>query len=122
MKLMVIDDDPDLREALADVLAANGYHVEVAPDGAVALGMLERVGERRPDALVLDWRMPRMDGLEFRRRQRADPRLAEIPVVLMTASSVHLVPLAEIEPEAAVTKPVAVADLLGAIERVLRPR
>lgn len=117
MNLLVVDDDDDLRDTLAEVLAEHGHAVEVAPDGAAALRRLEATATI-PDAILLDWMMPRMDGLEFRRRQRADPRLARIPVVLMTAATEARVPLADLAPDASVRKPVELATLLDVIGRV----
>jgi DNA-binding response OmpR family regulator len=121
VNVLVVEDDPDLREVLADVLVAHGHHVDVAADGAAALRLMTEASEpSRPDLVVLDWMMPRMDGLEFRRRQRADPRVASIPVVLMTAASEGRVPLAAIAPDAAIRKPVALAEFLRVINDVLQ--
>lgn len=57
--VLVVDDEPDVRELIADVLAEHGYEVEVAPDGAAALRLCD---ERRYDLILSDLRMPKMDG------------------------------------------------------------
>jgi CheY-like chemotaxis protein len=114
--VMVVDDDDDLREILAELLVDCGHRVLTASDGEAALRQLEGA-EPAPDLIILDWMMPRMDGLGFRRRQLADPNIAAIPVVLMSATTTSRVPLTEIAPDAALTKPVTLADLLGVLER-----
>lgn len=81
--VLVIDDTPVIREEIAERLEQEGYATEGAADGQDALNKLEQ--GPLPDVILLDLMMPRMNGLEFRERQLADPRLAEIPVVLMTA-------------------------------------
>lgn len=81
---MIVDDDPDIRSALAELLETEGYVVTTAPNGAVALAQL-RAGIR-PCAILLDLMMPHMNGWEFRAEQVRDPELREIPIVLLTAS------------------------------------
>lgn len=108
--VLVVDDDAEVRELVAEVLAMAGYAVEQAADGLAAL---EAVAERRPDLVVADLRMPRLDGAALARRLRRgrDP----VPVVLLTAyggtspvRGVHLV-----------AKPFALDDLLAAVARAL---
>ena len=82
--VLVIEDDTDVRTALADLLSAEGYVVSVTADGGEALQTLR--GGLRPSVIVLDLMMPNVDGWDFRRAQLEDPALAEIPVVLLTAS------------------------------------
>jgi CheY-like chemotaxis protein len=81
--ILLVDDDYDVRAALADLLAFIGFSVVCAADGDEALGMLER--DAPPALILLDWMMPRCDGATFRKRQMADTRWAEIPVVVLTA-------------------------------------
>ncbi len=78
--ILVIDDDSELRESLALLLALKGYEVVTARDGREALETLQ--GGPRPCLIVLDLMMPEMDGLQFRRLLLEDPMLATIPVVL----------------------------------------
>src|SRR5919198_1185043 len=68
MRILVVDDDRSVRESLRRSLAFNGYQVELASDGQAAL---DAVLAQRPDAMVLDVMMPRLDGLEVCRRMRA---------------------------------------------------
>ncbi|HZH04282.1 MAG TPA: ATP-binding protein, partial [Myxococcaceae bacterium] len=78
-----MEDDPDLREGLADLLRSEGYDVACASNGAEALTSL-RSGQAA-DLIVLDLMMPTMDGWEFRMHQKRDPALASIPVMAITA-------------------------------------
>jgi CheY-like chemotaxis protein len=82
--ILVVDDDPDIREAFLDVLGDAGYTVRAAGSGIEALEVLAR-GEL-PALILLDLMMPGMDGFAFRAAQAADPRLATVPVVIVSAS------------------------------------
>jgi CheY-like chemotaxis protein len=83
--ILVVEDDADVRESLAELLLTEGFPVAVARDGEEALS---RLHENPETALVLlDLMMPVMDGWAFRTRQNADPNLASIPVVVITALS-----------------------------------
>ena len=81
--VLVADDDPDVMAVIVETLEPEGYRVLTATDGETALQIAR---DERPDLVVLDWMMPRRDGLSVCRalRQEPDPKLAEIPVVLIT--------------------------------------
>src|SRR5262245_28329429 len=81
--ILVVDDDSELRDSLALLLALKGHEVMTACDGRQALQTLR--GGPQPCLIVLDLTMPEMDGYQFRRAQLADPALAHIPVVLCSA-------------------------------------
>ncbi|MEO8349179.1 MAG: response regulator [Acidobacteriota bacterium] len=80
--VLVVDDDEDLLDVLREVIAEEGYLVLTTPSAEAALEILYSGVE--PCMILLDLKMPGMDGHEFRRRQLADPRLADIPVVGFT--------------------------------------
>ena len=80
MRILVVDDDRAVRESLRRSLAFNGYQVDLASDGKDAL---EAVQQRRPDAMVLDVMMPRLDGLEVCRRMREAGD--DLPILVLTA-------------------------------------
>src|SRR5687768_15158780 len=85
--VMVVDDDDDIRETLAGLLEDEGYGVAAFPTGLEALAALK--GGLGPRVILLDLMMPVMDGAEFRREQLADPALASIPVILITAAGLE---------------------------------
>ena len=82
--LMIVDDDDDLRDALADVMIAQGYDVAAFADARAALTALEE--GLTPFVILLDLMMPGMSGWEFRAAQLENPTLALIPVVVVTAA------------------------------------
>jgi DNA-binding response OmpR family regulator len=83
-RVVVADDDPDIVDILTFNLESAGYEVESAADGAAAL---ELVTASRPDLVVLDIMMPKMDGLEVLAALKAEPSTKEIPVVMLTAKT-----------------------------------
>jgi two-component system, chemotaxis family, chemotaxis protein CheY len=87
--VLLVDDDPDLRDSLQLVLEMRGYEVVVARDGADALERLS--SGPLPCVVLLDLMMPGMNGVEFRDRQLGDPRLRHLPVVLLTGAGPHAV-------------------------------
>jgi CheY-like chemotaxis protein len=107
--ILVVEDDPDALEALGDLLESHGYAVTSARHGAEALELLGR--SPLPRLIVLDLLMPTMDGWEFRRRQKNDPRIAHIPVVVVSASSAAK----PIEADIVLRKPVDIDRLLETI-------
>jgi len=82
--VLVVDDYEDAREIFSTFLQYAGYHVLTAADGLEALDVARR---QRPDLILLDLKMPRMDGEAFRREQLADATLSSIPVIVLSASS-----------------------------------
>jgi CheY-like chemotaxis protein len=84
LPLMIVDDDDDLRDALADIMNAQGYEFAAFADGRAALAALE--GGVTPFLILLDLMMPGMSGWEFRAAQLENPTLALIPVVVVTAA------------------------------------
>ena len=80
--ILVVDDRPDNRELLVELLGCSGHELQQAGDGAEALAMTIR---DHPDLVIADILMPRMDGYEFVRRLRADPKVGATPVIFFTA-------------------------------------
>jgi DNA-binding response OmpR family regulator len=81
-RVLVIDDEPTIRDRLGQMLTDEGYDVDLAVDGETAL---ERVYAARPDAILLDLMMPGMNGRQFLKALRNEPAYAHVPVVIMTA-------------------------------------
>ncbi len=80
--ILIIDDEPSGRRALESLLLGQGYGLAFACNGSEGLSLARRL---EPDLIVLDVMMPEMDGLEYLRVVRGNPRLAEIPIILVTA-------------------------------------
>ena len=114
--ILLVEDDPDVSEALAETLREEGYAVECAIDGIDALTYLR--GGGRPGLILLDLMMPRMNGAEFRQVQKKDPLLAHYPVVLLSADSRMREKAVALQTDGAIRKPIDLDELLAVIERV----
>ena len=80
--VLIVEDDEDVRDFMDVLLRASGYETMTAANGAIGLEMMQH---RRPCVVLLDLMMPVMDGWTFRKRQLADPALAPVPVICLTA-------------------------------------
>ena len=80
--ILVVDDDRDFREALSEVLTDAGYPVQQAENGEVAL---QRVAEEAPGIVLLDLKMPVLDGWGVMERMRSDARSSAIPILILSA-------------------------------------
>ncbi len=118
MQILVIDDDSDVREIVAVVLAADGHEVRCAADGVAALEELHRGGP--PSLILVDMMMPRLDGEGFVRALRSDPTLAEIPVVILTAHTGARDKAAALGAAGCLVKPVELGELLATVEHAWR--
>jgi CheY-like chemotaxis protein len=81
--VLIVEDDPDLREMMAQLLTLEGFQAAAVANGREALDYLE--DSSAPDIILLDLMMPIMDGWEFRRRQRQNPDLSSVPVIVLSA-------------------------------------
>ena len=82
--ILVVDDDPDLRDIVRSILEPEGHHVFEAPDGQAALDLIK---DRTPDLLILDYSMPRMDGPSVCRALKHDLLLRHVPIIMLTGRS-----------------------------------
>ncbi len=117
-RVLVVDDDPDIRETLSEILAGSGYEAVCAGDGAEALAALRAPGPR-PGVVLLDLMMPVMSGWQFREEQLRDAAIADVPVVVITAQARVDSGGSPLDAAATVHKPFRIDDLLATIERVL---
>ena len=117
MRILVVDDDRAVRESLRRSLEFNGYKVELASDGAQAL---EAIIASRPDAMVLDVMMPRLDGLEVARRLRSTGD--DLPILVLTARDTVSDRVSGLDAGADdyLPKPFALEELLARLRALLR--
>lgn len=115
-EILVVDDDFSIREMLNQILEDEGYKVSTAENGLVALNYLRNCLDL-PCLIVLDLKMPIMDGAEFRTRQMQDNRLAAIPVLLLTADQNSQTERQKPGVMNLLTKPVKLNILLEVIRR-----
>lgn len=113
--MLVVEDDPSIREMVALALEDAGYDVTGAPDGESAFRLVDA---QRPDVLLVDLRMPLMDGFEFMRRYARSGGTSPI-IVLSAARDVDFV--SEVPAAAIIAKPFDLNDLLGTVERIAGP-
>jgi two-component system chemotaxis response regulator CheY len=110
---LIVDDDRAIGDVVAEVLADEGYEVEVAADGKQALAICG--GRGAPDLIVVDLQMPVMDGVEFAKAKAGNPALSRVPLCIMTASG----PSASIPmgTAAVLRKPLGIAELISTVKR-----
>jgi two-component system, chemotaxis family, chemotaxis protein CheY len=114
-RVLVVDDDADIREVMSAVLTDEGYRVSTAHDGAAALDRL-RHGPR-PDLILLDLMMPRMSGWELRAALAEDAALRSIPVVVVSADRGAGPKVAQLGVAGFLSKPVELEHLLSVVAR-----
>jgi CheY-like chemotaxis protein len=119
--ILVVDDDPVIQKLLSVNFEMEGYRVVTANDGIEGL---ERVASDKPDLILLDVMMPRMDGIEVSKRLKSDPATKEIPVVLLSAKAQSSDIQSGIEAGADdyVTKPFDPLELLDKVAGLIGPR
>ena len=113
--VLVVEDDGDIRDELAELIEDSNYRTIRAANGQVALQKLR--GGPRPCVILLDLMMPVMDGREFLAVQQSDAALKEIPVVILSAHVDNARRVAEINAAAFLRKPIDLAELLSTLER-----
>lgn len=118
--ILIVEDDKDIQASLLDLLEIEGYSVRGALDGQQALDIL-RDSESLPSLILLDLVMRGMDGREFRQQQLQDPRLAAIPVVIMSADSAPSSQENDLGISQYLSKPADVADILDVVSQHIRP-
>jgi two-component system chemotaxis response regulator CheY len=114
--ILVVDDDELIRDTVASTLADEGYPVATAPDGAAALDEVER---QPPTAILLDMKMPIMDGWAFACAYRQQPE-PHAPIVVMTAAADAPKRAADVGAAAYLSKPFDLDDVLKLVGRITR--
>jgi CheY-like chemotaxis protein len=118
--VLIVEDDPHTRQMLAALLATEGFHAVPAEDGLEALHVLRTVTRRAPDTpclVLLDLSMPRLGGNEFRRAQLEDPRLARVPVAVVSGATDAEQWARTLGAVAVLTKPIDFEALLDVVRR-----
>ena len=113
MSILIVEDEHDIRAVLTEILEDEGYAVASVPNGLEALAFLQ---EHRPQLILLDLGMPVMTGWEFRQKQRSDPALADIPVIVMSATPHLNQTAAALQAADCLDKPIELNALLGMVE------
>lgn len=114
-RVLLVEDEPGLREALGLTLEIEGFAVTLASNGREALASLSSC---RVDLVVTDYMMPRMNGSELIRELRMDPTYADVPILLMSAALPHHVSASIAN--AFLQKPVGMAQLLQTVTNLLK--
>lgn len=119
--ILVVEDEPGIQEVLKFNLGQHGHDVLVAPDAEQALNLLRGA---LPDLILLDWMLPGMSGIDFARRVRADQRLKNVPIIMLTARTEERDKVLGLDTGADdyITKPFSPRELMARIKAVLRRR
>jgi len=116
--ILVVDDDPDILNALSEVMTEEGFVVRIARDGQEALNLVETAP---PGLILLDLRMPVMDGREFGTRIRSCPDWANIPIIILSADQNAGSTARDLDAVGYLGKPFELNALLGLVHSVLPP-
>jgi CheY-like chemotaxis protein len=116
--ILVVEDDFAIRETVTEVLESEGFRVTCASNGAEALVRLDDTDDL-PRLILLDLMMPVMDGWEFRLAQRRNSRIADIPVIVLSAGAGMEARLSGLAPDAFLPKPFELEHLLHTVARVV---
>ena len=119
MRILAVDDEEDYRIIIKDVLESAGYEVRLAPDGEAGLAAAK---DFNPEAVLVDWMMPKMDGEHFVQALRREEPLKNVPIIMLTVKQT-----ADDELEALhfgvddfIVKPFQASDLVARIKAVVR--
>jgi DNA-binding response OmpR family regulator len=113
--ILIVDDDPAIRDVVSDILEMSDYHVKTARNGAEALDTMR---SDRPAAVLLDLMMPVMDGWEFLREYRVQAPASPVPVVVMSAAQDASSDVEELGAQGFLSKPFEIETILAIVGRV----
>lgn len=118
-KALVADDERQIRDLLSEFLTSEGYEVLLASDGEEATGLAER---EYPDVILLDVKMPGIDGIEVCKRLKAEPKTQFIPVIMITGYVDNKMAAIEAGADDFVNKPIDLVELAVRLKSILRIR
>lgn len=116
-KVLIVDDDEDVREILELVLGAEGFETDKAKDGLDALEHLR--ASAAPAVILLDLMMPRLDGEGFVAAMKANPAWADVPIVLMSGHNAARAKAEELAVADCLVKPVDIEQVVGVVRRLI---
>ncbi|TSA22966.1 MAG: phosphate regulon transcriptional regulatory protein PhoB [Betaproteobacteria bacterium] len=119
--ILIVEDEPGIQEMIRFNLSQQGYDTQTADDGEQAWALLKEI---RPAVVLLDWMLPGMSGLDLAKRIRADARLRDMPVIMLTARAEERDTIIGLDAGADdyLTKPFSPRELVARIKAVLRRR
>jgi len=116
-RVLIVEDDPDIRDSIATLLEDEGIAVATATNGAEALMLLRGDRLAPPSVILLDLMMPVMDGEQFRAEQVRDDRIAQIPVVVLSGHAYARSVAQSMNVDDVMIKPLSLTRLLSIVER-----
>ena len=117
--VLIIEDSIDISEPITTLLESEGYTVSCAENGQEGLKYLHTT-DHVPQIILLDLMMPLMDGSEFRNRQKNDPKISQIPIILMSASAIIEKDAIRLGVNAFLPKPLDIDQLLDTVESIIK--
>jgi DNA-binding response OmpR family regulator len=117
-KILIVEDDESIREALMDLLQGEGYLISVAANGQIGIDFL-RQAEELPSLILLDLMMPVKDGFTFREEQLGDDRLNKVPVLVMSADPTMLTKKDRLKANVYMKKPLEISQMLRSIAELV---
>jgi CheY-like chemotaxis protein len=115
-KILLVEDDQDIRETLIELLEGEGYEVIFAENGQVGLDKLSQV-KMLPNLILLDLMMPIKDGFQFCAEKDADPKLAHLPVIVMSADGHIRENQKRVNASAYLKKPLDIYEIIEIVEK-----
>lgn len=117
--ILIVDDEQAIRQMLGFALAGDGYHCIEAGNVVEAQATLS---QQRPDLILLDWMLPGISGIDFARRLKRDPKMTQIPIIMLTAKGEETDKIKGLDSGADdyITKPFSTRELLARVRAILR--
>ena len=115
-KILIVDDEPNIRNSLRRALIENNFEVDEACDGIEAIAKAQVM---IPDIIILDGRMPKMDGIEASKRLKGDPKTKDIPILFSTGTHVTDVLEGKVLADDYIVKPYGFEELYDKIKQLL---
>ncbi len=119
--ILIVEDDPEIRESLAELLRLEGYEITTASNGVEALEVLEKSGVK-PQLIILDILMPEMNGIEFLERRQTEPNFRSIPTMVLSCNKVQEKTAQRLGITSFLQKPVGADNLLRSAREICQEK